>query len=103
MDITPMHVIISIVVYTISIAGSCFAFGSIWAKKQDKSYCFSNHAEIIKEETESRRQFWDAITGLRREVASVARDVSVLAAKYESLEKMMRVEDQLRSINKRLG
>lgn len=102
MTLTATQVIISVILYSITLVSGAFGFGQMWAKKQDKKVCDKNHALLLKEEAESRDKFWEAIDTLKDTVATIARDTSILSVKYDNLEKLLRVDARLQGIESRL-
>lgn len=45
---TETNLVIGFVLYTITLAGAAFAFGAIWSKKQDKTFCEEREKERLR-------------------------------------------------------
>ena len=81
-------IIAGIVGYTITLASAAFAFGAIWAKKQDKTVCKEEHNKL----TDS---FQITIEALKNSVHVIEVRLGVLGTMLETIEKQMALESRI--------
>ena len=83
-------IVAGIVGYTITLASAAFAFGAIWAKKQDKTVCKEEHSRLTN-------SFQETIESLKKSVHLIEVRLGVLGTMLETIEKQMALESRIQS------
>lgn len=94
--ITETNLIIGFVLYTITLAGAAFAFGAIWSRKQDKTFCEDRRVSKQRADESKEIERWKVINNMRLETNNLIIKHSVLSERMASMEKLINIEARLK-------